>query len=103
MVRVLIVNDDPDLVDACQMVLEDAGHTVTTALDVATALARVADWHPELVLLDWILTDSTGGEVLTQLRSDPATADLPVVVMSALPGGAALARAFGADDFLPKP
>jgi two-component system phosphate regulon response regulator PhoB len=101
--RVLVVDDDFDLVEACRLVLEEAGHTVETITDASQTTAVAAEWAPDVVLLDWVLEGLTGGEVLRALRSDPSLAHLPVIVMSALEAGDLRSRAVAADDFLPKP
>lgn len=101
--RVLVVDDDPDLVEACRLVLEDAGHTVEGVTDAARAERVARGWHPDLLLLDWLLDGLTGGEVLHSLKRDPTLATVPVIVMSALEVGDLQARAAAADDFLPKP
>jgi CheY-like chemotaxis protein len=103
MVRVLVVDDDLDLVEACRLVLEDAGYTVETITDATRTAELARRWHPDVLLLDWVLEGVTGGEVLRQLRHDPSLRRLPVVVMSALEGGDLQAKAARADDFLPKP
>jgi two-component system phosphate regulon response regulator PhoB len=103
MARVLVVDDDLDLVDACRLVLEDAGYTVETLTDARQADALARTWCPDVMLLDWVLEGLTGGEVLQSLKCDPSLADLPVIVMSALEAGDVQARAAEADDFLPKP
>jgi DNA-binding response OmpR family regulator len=101
--RVLVVDDDPDLVEACRLVLEEAGHIVETITDASRTTAVAKAWSPDVVLLDWVLEGLTGGEVLRALRSDPYLADLPVIVMSALEAGDLRSRAVAADDYLPKP
>jgi DNA-binding response OmpR family regulator len=54
-------------------------------------------------VLDWIIRDSTGEEVLRQLRTDPATSRIPVLMVSAVQGGEITARTYAADGFLKKP
>jgi DNA-binding response OmpR family regulator len=103
MARVLVVDDDIDLVEACRLVLEDAGHTVEVITDASGAALFASHWRPDVVLLDWVLEGLTGGEVMRSLKGDPALAGLPVIVMSALEAGDLRARAALADDYLPKP
>jgi DNA-binding response OmpR family regulator len=103
MPRVLVVDDDLDLVEACRLVLEDAGYTVEAITDARQTAAVARAWHPDILLLDWVLEGLTGDEVLRELRRDPALATVPVVVMSALEGGDRDARGALADDYLAKP
>src|SRR3954470_20804311 len=103
MARVLVVDDDPDLVEACRLVLEDAGHTVEGITDATLTPALARSWRPDVLLLDWVLEGLTGGDVLRALKRDAALARLPVIVMSALEAGDLQARAAAANDFLAKP
>jgi DNA-binding response OmpR family regulator len=103
MARILIIDDEVDLVEACTMALQIAGHAVGAVTDARQALDAARRQHPDLVLLDWVMPGVDGGVVLAQLRADRATARTPVLVISALPDGASRARAAGADGFLAKP
>jgi two-component system phosphate regulon response regulator PhoB len=103
MARVLVIDDDVDLVEACRLVLEDAGHTVEAVTDASLAAALAAAWHPDVMLLDWVLEGLTGDEVLRAFKENPSLAELPVIVMSALEAGDLRAQATLADDYLPKP
>lgn len=102
--RVLVAEDSPDL----QRFLADllAPHyTVLLASDGNTALHVVRDELPDLVLTDVMMPGMDGFALLSELRSDPATATIPVVMLSARAGEEASAQglAAGADDYLVKP
>jgi two-component system chemotaxis response regulator CheY len=99
----LIVDDEVDLAAACSMVLEWRGHSVESVTAGRTAPEVARRRKPDLVVLDWIMPDIDGGTVLALLRADPATADVPVLMISALADGAVRAREAGADGFLAKP
>jgi DNA-binding response OmpR family regulator len=101
--RILIVDDEVDLVEACTMALEREGHAVDATTDARQALASARRARPDLVMLDWIMPGADGGAVLSQLRADATTAHTPVLVVSALPDGDTRARSAGADAFLAKP
>jgi DNA-binding response OmpR family regulator len=101
--RILIVDDEPDLVAACTMALEAEGHSVASVTNGRQALPTAEVHHPDLVMLDWVMPGCDGGAVLAQLRASLSMAAVRVMVMSALPDGAARARAAGADAFLAKP
>jgi DNA-binding response OmpR family regulator len=103
MARILLVDDERDLVDVCEIVLEEEGYEVDHLIDGRSALELARRTHPALVILDWIMTDGNGEDVLRQLRSDPATARIPVLMMSAIHDGGTMARMYGADGFLKKP
>ena len=103
MARILLVNDEPDLMDVCQMALEIAGHTVATLTDASEALELAKRFCPDLIGLDWVMPDTSGVEVLQQLKSTPETRSIPVLVISALESLEHEARRLGAVGFLPKP
>lgn len=85
--------------------LEQQGHTVALAENGRMALEMLADGDFDLVLLDILMPEMDGFEVLARLKSDPARRDLPVIVISALDEMDSVIRCIGmgAEDFLPKP
>ena len=82
MARILLIDDDPVIVRIYASRLGTDGHAVTTAGSAAEAFAALAADAPDLVLLDLMLPDRPGVEVLRELRARPATAQVPVVVLS---------------------
>ena len=104
MAHIVVVDDEPDLVEACRMILELAGHRVDAILSGEGALALARRVRPDLVLIDWVMSGvEDGGQVLAALRRDEDLRRIPVVVMSALVDGAYRAAQSGADGFLAKP
>ena len=103
--RILIVDDVATNRIVMKVKLTAAGYRPVVAPDGATALAMARAELPDLVLLDLMLPDLSGIEVLTRLRADPLTQELPVVVLSAQPDSDLRVACFraGADDCLPKP
>jgi CheY-like chemotaxis protein len=99
---VLVVDDDEAIVAVIQGALEDEGYRVLTAVDGA-ALQIARDQHPDLILLDIMMPVMDGVEVSRRLRADPATADIPIVAMSAHSRLRATAGTMAADDRLSKP
>lgn len=99
---VLIVDDDPVILDVLRATLEDEGYVVLTAVNGgALPLARRA--QPQVILLDIMMPGMDGMEISKRLRADPATARIPIVVMSATSNLTALAGQMPVDDRLPKP
>ncbi|MBM3465351.1 MAG: response regulator, partial [Armatimonadetes bacterium] len=100
--RILVVDDEPTIMRVMRHILESEGYTVLEAANGMEALARAREERPDLVLLDVLLPDIDGFEVLERMRRDPQTADLPVVVLSILE---AKERSFrlGAQDYFNKP
>ena len=84
--RIYVVDDEPDMVELLATVLKAEGHEVETYTDGRTALARVLEEPPELLLLDLMMPDLDGMELLKLLRLDTRGADVPVLVVSARSG-----------------
>jgi CheY-like chemotaxis protein len=82
MARILIVDDEIDIVRLLQKLLGGRGHQGGTARDGAEALRRAASDPPDLILVDRNLPKIDGNEVCRRLRADPATARVPVVMMT---------------------
>jgi len=104
--RVLIIEDDPDLVALLRRWLERDGHLVEHVADGAAAIEALA-WAPlpHLVLLDVMLPKVDGFAVLQKIRAAPRTKDLPVVMVSSFSRDrdAARGRELGANDYVVKP
>jgi CheY-like chemotaxis protein len=81
---ILVVEDDPDIVEVLRCLLHDAGYEVTTA-DGDTALSLAQERQPHLILLDILIPGMDGVEVSQRLRADPATAHIPIIALSATP------------------
>ena len=105
MAKVLVVDDEPNIVLSLEFLMQQAGFEVTTAYDGESALALVNENPPDLVLLDISLPGISGFEVLEQLRSQAAFKRLPIVMLTA--HGREVERekglALGADDYITKP
>jgi PAS domain S-box-containing protein len=104
-VPVLVVEDDPVLLDLTARLLEGAGYEVYRAASVAEALSALAESIPALVLLDLWLPDGDGLEVVRRVREEPSTRDVPIVAVSAKATPAEVERALaaGCDAHLAKP
>jgi DNA-binding response OmpR family regulator len=100
--KVLIVDDDPAIVDAISLILEDGGYEVSSAFggDIVSIAALM---RPDIVLLDIRLSGQDGRDVCRALKTAPTTARIPVLMISANQHGAAYAQQAGADDYLAKP
>ena len=103
---VLIVEDEPDLLQAERFALEREGWTTLTATDGRSALEVVnADQLPDLILLDLMLPDMTGTDICRQLRSIEATREIPIIMVTAKDDEIDRVVGFevGADDYVTKP
>ncbi len=103
--KILIVDDEPFNVDYLEQELEDLGYTTVSAGNGQEALAQVQAENPDLVLLDIMMPILDGFAVLERLKANPATRDIPVIIISAMTDMASIVRGvkLGAEDYLPKP
>lgn len=103
--HILIVEDEPPLVELLRYNLEKEGYLVDVAEDGAAALERVRGSTPDLIILDWMLPELSGIEVCRQLRADPDTKEVPVIMLTARGEEADRLKglASGADDYVVKP
>jgi len=103
-VRVLVAEDHPTMREAVRMVLAGEGYDVADAPDGAVALEAIAAAPPDVLVLDLHMPVLDGAQVLAALRSDGATAGLPVIVITADgEEGRAAAERSGADAYVTKP
>jgi two-component system, OmpR family, alkaline phosphatase synthesis response regulator PhoP len=104
-IRILTVDDEPDLIAMMQFWLERAGHEVVTASTGYEALVKVAEIKPDLILLDLMLPDLDGFGVCEFLRRDPETATVPIIIVSAwsTTDSKNLGLDLGALDYITKP
>ncbi len=100
--RVLVVDDEPQILRALGTMLRGAGYTVDTAATAETALAAAAAQPPDAVILDLVLPDGSGTDVCRELRT---WTDAPVIVLSAVGEEREKIAALdaGADDYVTKP
>ena len=103
--RVLVVDDDPDMAAFLVHLLVREGMSAETAPDGEAALARICAAAPDLILLDVMLPGADGFMVCERLKADPASAMIPIVLVTALEDQQSRVRGIraGADDFLSKP
>jgi len=100
---VLVVEDEITIALLIATVLEDEGHRVLTAGNGVQALERIAENKPDLIVSDLMMPLMDGAELAKALRENPATRDIPIVFMSALPQSAVDDRVDGHAGFLRKP
>ncbi|HVL78573.1 MAG TPA: phosphate regulon transcriptional regulator PhoB [Sphingomicrobium sp.] len=103
--RLLLVEDDRALADLVSFHFERAGYAVTRTGDGEEALILVDEVRPDIVLLDWMIEGISGIEVCRRLRRRPATANLPIVMLTARGQEDDRVRGLetGADDYVTKP
>ena len=103
--RILVVEDDPDNRRIVVKVLAVDGYTTLEAADGESAVALARREHPDAILMDLAMPGVDGWEAARRLKADPATADIPIVALTAfaLRGDEDRAREAGCDAYLSKP
>jgi two-component system phosphate regulon response regulator PhoB len=103
--RILVVDDEPEAVELVEFNLKQAGFEVLAAADGAEALKKAHSALPSLIVLDLMLPEVDGLEVCKMLRRDPATAAVPIVMVTAKAAeiDRILGLELGADDYVTKP
>jgi DNA-binding response OmpR family regulator len=103
--RILIADDEPNIVASLEFLMEQGGYEVMAVADGHAALAAVASFAPDLVLLDVMMPGRSGYEVCERLKGDPATRGIKVVMLSAKGRDVEVAKGLdlGADAYVTKP
>ncbi|MBF1165243.1 response regulator [Dechloromonas agitata] len=103
--KILIVDDEPNIVISLEFLMKKEGFEVAVASDGDEALAKVTSFAPDLVLLDVMMPKKSGFEVCEALRADPAQAGLRIVMLTAKGRDTEVAKglAIGADAYVTKP
>lgn len=84
MTKILLVDDDPDFVEATKIVLESAPYQVEVAYDGTEALAKVHEEKPDLIILDIIMPEQDGFKVCKALKEDPELSKIPIIMLTSL-------------------
>jgi two-component system alkaline phosphatase synthesis response regulator PhoP len=103
--KILIVEDEPDILQLVRLYLEKEGFRTATAVNGAQALKKVKEDKPDLIVLDLMLPELDGLEVCKRLRSTPDTAMLPIIMLTAKAeeSDTVIGLELGADDYVAKP
>ncbi|WP_051037859.1 ATP-binding protein [Thalassoporum mexicanum] len=99
---ILVVDDDANIRSLLRQELEDQGYQVVEAEDGTDAIAKIRDHRPDLITLDIAMPGISGFDVAAILRNDPATANIPIIIISAFEDQEKVCR-FGIDRYLAKP
>jgi DNA-binding response OmpR family regulator len=101
--KLLIVDDEPDILEFLQVILEEEGYEVLTSTKGEYLEQLHNGGLPQLILLDVLLSGKDGREIVKYLKSQDETKHIPVIMFSAHPSAEQTARAAGAEDFIAKP
>ncbi len=108
--KILLIDDDPDFVEAVRVIVESGGYAVRVAYDGQEGLAAVAEERPDLIVLDVMMPVMNGHETCARLKGDPATAGIPIILLTAVADRVTTSTyshrdmlESEAEDYLPKP
>ncbi|HWI91332.1 MAG TPA: response regulator [Flavisolibacter sp.] len=101
--KVLIIDDDPDVRTVMNVLMKSQGYEVETAFNREDALAKLENFQPSVILLDVLLSGTDGRELCQEIKDNNETKSVPVIMVSAHPGASENIQSYGADDFISKP
>ncbi len=108
--KVLLVDDDPDFVEAVKVIVENGGYDVRVAYDGQEGLEAVAEEKPDIIVLDVMMPVMNGHEACAKLKGDEKTADIPIILLTAVADRVTTSTythrdmlESEADDYIPKP
>ena len=103
MAKILVIDDDPDVRKVMGVMLKKEGYEVKTASRREEALEILENEKPSLILLDVLLSGSDGRELCREIKTNEATRDIPIIMLSGHPGASQQFESYGANDFIAKP
>ncbi len=101
--KILVVDDEPDILEFLQVILEEEGYDVLTSQKGEFLEQLHNGGLPDLILVDVLLSGKDGREIVKLLKSQDETKHIPVIMFSAHPSAEETAKKAGAEDFLAKP
>ena len=103
MSRILVIDDDVDILSVMEILLSMKGFNVETIANGDNAVSKIENFAPDLVLLDVLISGFDGRAICKEIKSNDKTRHIPIIMFSAHPGAAATIKDYGADDFISKP
>jgi two-component system, OmpR family, alkaline phosphatase synthesis response regulator PhoP len=107
---ILLVDDDPDFVEAVKVIVEKAGYNVRVAYDGQEGIEAVEEKMPDLIVLDVMMPVMNGHEACAKLKGNEATAEIPIILLTAVADRVTTSTythrdmlESEADDYIPKP
>jgi len=101
--RILIVDNDNDVLDIMKEVLTYEGYEVNGLLETDDIFPEIIKYRPDIIILDYIINGINGGELCHQIKINHYTNDIPVILMSAYPRVFNSLGNYGCNSFIPKP
>ena len=103
MPRILVVDDDIDILSVMEVLFSMKGFDVEVTAKGENTFPKINAFKPDLILLDVLISGYDGRTICRQLKDDENTRHIPIIMFSAHPGAAAAISDYGADDFIAKP
>jgi len=101
--KILILDDNEDILEMMRVALEDEGHEVECMTNTDDILKTIQSTKPNLVIVDYILSGINGGELCHQIKTNPKTSHIPVIMVSGHQRILQSLGNYGEDVFIPKP
>ena len=101
--RILVIDDDKDILEVVEEVLTYSDFEVKTCLNCINVFDNIGDFSPDLILIDYLLMGINGGEFCYQIKTNPPTAHIPVIMMSGFPRVFFSLGDYKCDYFITKP
>jgi two-component system, OmpR family, alkaline phosphatase synthesis response regulator PhoP len=108
--KILLIDDDPDFVEAVKVIVENGGYEVSVAYDGAEGLEAVTEFKPDLIVLDVMMPVMNGHETCARLKDNEKTANIPIILLTAVADRVTTSTyshrdmlESEADDYMPKP
>ncbi len=103
MAKILVVDDDQDILSVMKILLTMKGFTVEVTQRGELTFDKIESFKPDLVILDVLISGVDGRTICKEIKSNEEMKDLPVLMLSAHPGAASTIADYGADGFISKP
>lgn len=103
MKKILLVDDDENILEPLSLILESEGYQTKTVMDGNDVTKKIKQFNPDLILLDVLMSGSDGRAICKDLKKDKETKNIKIIMMSAHPSAAKDSKECGADDFIAKP
>ncbi len=103
MIRILLIDDDPDIRTVMSALLKNRNYEVETASSKEDAFKMLKAYTPSLILMDVLLSGADGREICREIKANDQLKQIPVIMFSGHPSAADKIDSYGADDFISKP
>lgn len=101
--KILICDDEEGILEIMDIVLSDKGYQTKKLSNAQNIFSIINDWKPELIFLDLWMPEISGDEVVRELKKNPQTQNIPVIIVTANRNSEQIAAAAGADNCISKP